>query len=185
MKPKIIFLVWGRVLQQAILLVGLALGFGTLLGAVQSSLQPRINENKRMETESRIPELVPGCESVETTGENYLALGGDSQLVGWVVKSVEGGFAGPVEVLVGAIPDGDEYRVSGVYVLSQTETPGLGNCIESPEWLSKFTTHPHPYRVGDDSIDGLTGATISSETVVKAVNKALPRIRTMQKERVQ
>lgn len=88
------------------------------------------------------------------------------------------GYAGDIEILAGISPDG---VITGVEILSQNETPGLGNRILRPGFLSQFRekslARPDPGRwkvkkEGGD-FDSLTGATISPRAIIKALQRGL------------
>lgn len=78
-----------------------------------------------------------------------------------------------LHVLVGMDKDG---AVAGVYVVSTTETPGLGTKVDSESFLSQFTGQSDP----DLEVDAITGATFSSKGVRNAVSLA---IQTYQNEK--
>lgn len=163
-------------LKRSALLLGLSLAVGITLGAADVLLSPRILANRAAETTRRIPELVPG--STHSTlhhtpaGTLHAALDSSDTLRGWVIPARGQGFAGPIELLLGFTPALD--RITGVHILAQSETPGLGSRITSPDWLHSFKTRPESgrYRITHD-IDGLSGATISSLAVIDAVNRTL------------
>jgi electron transport complex protein RnfG len=77
-----------------------------------------------------------------------------------------------MSMVVGVDPD---LSVSGVVIVSSSETIGLGTKTEDPEWLSQFIGKKAPIGVnsGDNHIDAVTGATVSSTTVTNGVNAAL------------
>jgi len=156
--------------HRAGLLLGLGLFFGLTLGAAQVWLEPRIQANRLAETLDRIPLLVPGASTGRQTGEGFEALDAEGRVCGHVTRVRGGGFGGPIDLLLGW--KGEE--LTGVYVLSQNETPGLGTRITDPEWLASFAgcTKGRACRLNED-VDGWTGATISSKAVVDAVNTAL------------
>lgn len=90
------------------------------------------------------------------------------------------GYSGDIKLLVGIRYAGD---IAGVRVLSHKETPGLGDAIEErrSNWIEQFTGRSlknpavEVWKVRRDrgQFDQLTGATISSRAVVKAVRKTL------------
>ena len=175
-------------LTEAWLVLGLALVFGAALAGVQTGLHPKIEANKRAETMRQIPSLVPGAKESEPAGEAGLrawrALGDGGETVGWVVLASGQGFAGPIELLVGV--DAALARIPGLYVLSQTETPGLGNRIAAEDWREQFRgmdaetgLKVTKQEAGPHEIQEITGATISSRSVVHIVNNTLRRFRTM------
>lgn len=90
------------------------------------------------------------------------------------------GYNGAIKLLVGIYADG---TVAGVRVLSEQETPGLGDNIESSktDWLKSFEAKglgnppQAKWKVKKDGgvFDSFTGATITPRAVVKAVRKTL------------
>jgi electron transport complex protein RnfG len=175
----------GSLLGQAWLVLCLSLVFGAALAAVEVGLKPRILENKLNETLDQIPSLVPGASrqastQAEMNGRTvFEARAEDSSQVGWVVPASGLGFTDRIEVLVGL--DFDAARITGIYVLDQKETPGLGDYITDEERFRKWyrdqptdeplqvvKTEPDP---GTGKIKALTGATISSDAVTDIVNR--------------
>ncbi len=173
-------------LGQAWLVLALALCFGSALAGVEIALKERIDDNKLAETQEQIPALVPGADSgqaVQLAGRTvYRAMAGDRQ-VGWVVPAGGQGFADKIEVLIGL--DASAETLTGLYVLSQKETPGLGNRITEEAWLGQFPgkAAASPLTVSKaDPLAGheilaVTGATISSESVASIVNQAVAEFR--------
>lgn len=85
------------------------------------------------------------------------------------VKAVKKGFYGPIAVLVGFNDMGE--IVSLVIGDDQfCETPGLGAKALEPEFAAQFIGKKAPLKITD--IDALSGATITSEAVVDAINEA-------------
>ena len=90
------------------------------------------------------------------------------------------GYSGKIKLLV-AINQGGS--ISGVRVLTHTETPGLGDYIDiaKTNWIKLFDgeslqkTNSKNWKVKKDggSFDYMAGATITPRAVVKAVHKAL------------
>ncbi|MEJ2344310.1 MAG: electron transport complex subunit RsxG [Gammaproteobacteria bacterium] len=90
------------------------------------------------------------------------------------------GYNGAIKLLVGIYYDG---TLAGVRVISENETPGLGDQIEldRTHWILAFTGRSlhNPDSKGwavkkDGGVfDQFTGATITPRAVVKAVHKAL------------
>lgn len=186
-------------LVQAWLVVGLALCFGAALAGVDAALSEKIAANKLDETMRQIPSLVPestGGEEVEIGGRTvYRATAADGEQLGWIVPAAGPGFADKIEVLIGLDPWAE--TITGLYVLSQKETPGLGNKITDPEWLKQFagkaTSTPLSVGKGEPpkkpetlsvtaaswshTVTSVTGATISSRSVTAIVNAAVAEMR--------
>lgn len=193
-------------LVQAWLVLVLAVGFGVSLAGVQLMLGPVIEGNKLNETLEKVPELVlgnllaakmagenqtleivPRQVTVEKPGRNkfYSVYEARYQgdLKGWVVKTKGQGYADTIELLLGLSPD--LHTITGLFVLDQKETPGLGNKIITDAWRSQFVDAPADRslvviktgasRPGE--IDAVTGATISSKSVTAMINTTVGDLR--------
>jgi electron transport complex protein RnfG len=187
---------------QAWLILVLALIFGSALAAVQVNLSGVIATNKLNETLERIPELIwgttkaaklaienasvditPGTVMIKkdhkTAYYSLFRVVHESKLAGWVIKAGGQGYADKIEMLIGLDPG--ENTITGLFVLEQKETPGLGNKIIFPEWRDQFirkkTDTPLVVAKGNvqapNAIDAVTGATISSRSVTGIVNRTI------------
>lgn len=188
---------------QAWLVLILAICFGSALAGMQLTLGPKIEENKLNETLSKIPELVLDKQEAEKLAESdaqldvkpmtvsvekaaktatysvYEAKSPEGERLGWVAKASGQGYADKIELLLGLSADLE--KVSGIFVLEQKETPGLGNKIVTDEWRSQYNGAPtsQPLTVvkgggsGPGQINAITGATISSRSVTDIVNTAI------------
>ena len=167
---------------QGWLVLALALGFGGALAGVEAALSGRIAENKLNETLDQIPRLVEGAKTGEQTtieGKTiFRAVDEGGKLVGWVVPARGQGFADRIELLIGL--DTKAETITGLYVLAQKETPGLGNKITEDKWQGQFDNKPtdKPLAVTKakpkaGEIRAVTGATISSESVCTIVNETV------------
>ena len=165
-------------LKQAWLVLLLALCFGGVLAGVEHSLKGRIDENKKADTLGQIPNLVPGAVSASFSNGVYRAVTQNGDHAGWVLLVTGQGFADKVELLLGL--NAEASQITGVYILDQKETPGLGNKIVEDEWRAQFAgkSTQQPLEIvkrkaeKDNEIEAVTGATISSETVKDMVNRA-------------
>lgn len=91
---------------------------------------------------------------------------------GYVVEVTPAGFGGTIDMVVGVKADG---TVSGVAIISMSETSGLGANASKDSFRSQFTGKSGELAVTKDGgdIDALTGATITSRAVTRGVNTAL------------
>ena len=184
----------GGYLRQGWLVLVLAFVYGGALAGVQTTLAPRIRENKRQETYRVIPMLVDGADQEQTEELVVTPDGGKDHRVyrtcdsagvhnGWVLPAAGQGFADKIELLIGL--DQSLSTITGVYVLSQKETPGLGDYIRDPVFLERFRYKQTdvPLSVVKDGadlpheIDAWTGATVSSWAVCDTVNAAVKDLR--------
>lgn len=204
-------------LGQAWLVLILSLVFGGALAGVQVAVEDRIEANVRAETLSRIPGLVLGetlgsdprvvlaehglevlkadgtqvamqVSEMQVSGHQvFEVLQGDEQTrVGWVVRGAGPGYADRIEILIGLRPDGRE--ISGLWVLSQRETPALGDAITGQAFRGRFVGAPterslevtktvQTAETDPSKILALTAATISSQSVCEIVNRTVADIR--------
>lgn len=193
-------------LGQAWLVLALAILFGAALAAVQVNLSERIAANRQNETLSKIPELVWGpvkAREIKTGKDAVRIIPGTlqtgsgvtpvtfklfkvmhaGQLAGWVIKARGQGYADKIDLLIGIDPR--VRTLTGLFVLNQKETPGLGNKITTPGWRGQFkdrsTGRPLTVAAGPSgsktAIDAITGATISSRSVTRIVNRVMAAVK--------
>ena len=110
----------------------------------------------------------------------------NTKVLGYAVEApsiTKSGYAGRIELMVGFVEKGNTTTISGVQVLAQGETPGLGANMEQPgNSLERSILGQNPetltFKVKkkkDDatgSFDALTGSTISSCAYANAVETA-------------
>jgi electron transport complex protein RnfG len=103
----------------------------------------------------------------------------DQQLVATVMTVIaDTGYVSPIKLLVGIDSEGNIIRVRAI---EHKETPGLGDKIEPEKstWINLFdganagTEVDWTLRRDGGEIDHISGATITSRAVVKAVHAAL------------
>ena len=88
------------------------------------------------------------------------------------------GYGGIISVITGIDAEG---RISGATVVESSETPGLGSHAAEKPYLSQFTgiipSAPlalvHGSAAAGEEIEAVSGATISSRAVIRAVQKAV------------
>jgi len=111
----------------------------------------------------------------------YAALTPDGKISRVGVLSRWQGFWGPIEGIVSVTPE--DRRLHGIGIFSHSETPGLGARMTEPEFRKQFFSGemevPAPADEGEPServgIDAITGATRTSESIVKFLNESLPK----------
>ena len=92
--------------------------------------------------------------------------------LGYVVRVSPTGFGGAIDMMVGISADG---TVTGVAIVSQSETASLGANCTREDFRAQFTGRSGTLAVSKDGgeIDALTGATVTSRAVTQGVNTAL------------
>ena len=91
---------------------------------------------------------------------------------GYVVRVAPNGFGGAIDMMVGVDKAG---TVTGVAIVSQTETASLGANCTREDLRAQFTGKSGTLSVSKDGgeIEALTGATVTSRAVTDGVNTAL------------
>ena len=111
------------------------------------------------------------------TDAPYEGRDASGQLVGYVIVTQAKGYGGTIQVMTGIDTSG---TVTGVNILSHSETVGLGANAAKPEFTDQYQKPiPEDGFVVEkngkdgDAIQALTGATITSNAVTDAVNSAV------------
>ncbi len=122
------------------------------------------------------PHVLPGSEAVVV----YPLLQGAEPVAALFVVTPEDGFSGPIKLLIGVDIHGS---VVGVRTLQHIETPGLGDGIDidRSDWIEIFrgksleSPKPSMWAIKRDggAFDQLTGASVTSRSVVNAVGLTL------------
>jgi len=103
---------------------------------------------------------------------------------GFAIPAKGPGFMDTVRIIYGYKPD--EQIIIGMQVLEDKETPGLGDKIKKdPVFLANFDAlavkpeilaNKKPPKTKPNQVDTISGATISSEAVIKMLNAAVTRL---------
>ena len=157
-----------------------------LLAGVNLVTEPIIAANNQTTFEAAMAEVLPEASSFDqlssegfTPSETgvrldsiYRAGGG-----GYVVSTVcSEGYGGDISVMVGITAD---LKVKQAKVMSMSETPGLGAKSTEPKFIDQYSGLSGGVQVIKNSapagneIEAISGATITSKAVTKAVNAAL------------
>jgi electron transport complex protein RnfG len=164
--------------------LGLAITFNVTKDIIQKTL-----ENERTETMEKVLPPFKGSfteKTVEIDGQKivFSVAEENGKAIGVATVSSEGGYGGPIEVMIGILPDNSIY---GVQLLRHQETPGLGAKAGNEDFRSQFkgrkpnsaTDKLTVVKAGEKApdqalaINAITAATITSAAFTKAVNKAL------------
>jgi len=116
----------------------------------------------------------------------YLGYDADGSPIGYAIAAGEPGFQDIIGLIFGY--DHRDGKVLGMKVLQSKETPGLGDKIEKDAgFVGQFEGVLTPLLgvksrdASDDphEIDMITGATISSRTIIRTINNAVERLGPM------
>ena len=158
-----------------------------VLGGVYVLTEEPIKAAAEAEARAAIAKVLPEggeiSEELSSDAEGILAYyvqnNGDA-VSAYAVKSVTGGFGGPLTIMVGVLPDGSVFNTS---VLSHSETPGLGAKCTEDKFLSQWKGYKGTFTVGKDGdVDAITASTITSRAYAKAVKQAVDFVKSIAKE---
>ncbi len=175
-----------RALREALGLIlplfAITLVTAVLLAAVNALTAGRIAENRADAQYGALRTVLPAAARFEKTpaqaeGLDALWAGfdADGKAVGWAAAVTVGGYGGPLSLAVGVAPD---LTVAGLAVTASAETPSLGGLASEEAFTGQFPGKRAGLKAvkgggGENSIDALSGATVTSEAVVKGVELAL------------
>jgi len=116
-----------------------------------------------------------------TIGDVVRALDDNGNLIGYIITSRTRGYASNLNIAIGYSLDG---TVQGIEFLEIGETVGFGMNADTPEFKSKFAgvktdhfTVTKGNSSADNEIDVVSGATVTTTAVVRAVNGGLAFLR--------
>lgn len=145
---------------------------------------PVIENRRTAEVQAGYKEVLPEAgklEAVTAADKNILGImrsEKDGRTNGYIYTASGDGYGGKVVIMAGI--EHPKGRVSGIKVLQQNETPGLGAKCTEPAFLRQFTgkDFAEELKVTKKSgarsheIQAITASTITSKAVVQAVNAA-------------
>lgn len=163
---------------------------GGVLSLWNGYTEPYIEQNRLAVLKAAISKVLPQYERYDeiTAGETVLYIGKSTEddVVGMAFKAKGNGFSPDLTMMVGVDPDFES--ITGIEILEQTETPGLGNKIEDPWFKDQFiglimdNQKPHVIKNTKPAdptrgIQAISGATISSKAVVDIMYEKVKEIR--------
>ncbi|HHV78551.1 MAG TPA: RnfABCDGE type electron transport complex subunit G [Firmicutes bacterium] len=163
------------------LAITLALVCGIAAGSlawVYGVTRPVIEKRAVEEFNASLRTVVPEAETfekVQSGGKTYYkAIKGGKQVGAAAVTEARGYGSQPMVIVVGTDNEG---KLTGVKVVSHSETPGLGARVDSKAFQDQFIgkTAQDAVSVGKD-INAISGATISSRAFTAAVKAALTEL---------
>lgn len=167
------------VIKVASVLFAITAVAAAILASVNSVTAPVIAENDKKAQEIAMKTVLPEatmfgkmeyeiCESSSVT-EVYMS---DA---GYAIKAAPKGYGGEISMIVGVDND---LKVTGVEIISQSETAGLGAKCTDSEFKAQFVGKTEDIVVAkgatkENEVDAITSATITSRAVTKGVNDAI------------
>jgi electron transport complex protein RnfG len=147
------------------------------LAVVNLVTKKPIEEYEKNSRIAAVKDVLPGATEIKDVEPGRLWDGfSGSRLVGRAIAISPQGYGGPINLIFGI--DGQN-TITGVKIVSQTETPGLGAKVAEPAFTDQFKgkTRDQLFLKKDNpaggSIDAITGATISPRAVTAGVRTGL------------
>ena len=143
-----------------------------ILFGASAILSPIAERNAEADLHEMMGYMLPGSTTFtpeEYTGEDENITAVYKGETGFVVQTTVAGYADDIVMMVGVDKDG---KVTGLMVQEMAETYGLGEkAMTDYTFLMQYLHTSGEAAVGEN-IDAITGATVTSKAVTKAVNSA-------------
>ena len=174
-----------NILRLGLILVIITGCAALILALVFNVTKEPIAKQEKLNNEIAMKELITDAESFEMKEmdlpENIIEVNegkNGNEVAGYTIKVSTKGYAGEIKVMVGINNEG---TVTGIKILSQGETPGLGANSTQPSFYGQFEDKQTGKELavvkstptGENEIQAITGATITSKAVTSAVNSAV------------
>lgn len=161
-----------------IVLAIISIGSGLFLAITYNFTIPSIEANAARDQEIAILETLPGATKYEeiagTEYSMYKGFDDAGNLVGISYVVEGGGFQGIIKMMIGLNPE--EEQITGVKILSHSETPGLGARIGEAGFQGQFAgKSTNDSFTAKEDVEAITGATISSKAVAGIIKDSLPK----------
>ena len=185
--------------QQSWLLIVSSFCFGLLLAIANAAWSPRIEQNRINKLNDLAGRLIPGAKDfvpleklgvvIEVTSlkgdkkkvDVYKAMAAEKCL-GWSFNAVGSGFQDKIELIIAV--DKDFKTIAGFGVMASNESPSTGDKIKEKDFRKQFEDKPAAKleliksgQAKDNKILAISGATISSESVVNIINHYIKKVR--------
>lgn len=186
-----------------IVLTVIALFSGGVLGVLDSYTRPIIEQHREESRKNALKEVLPQNDGIHKVEKEdsifYVAYKGDNKIA-LAFEASGGGYQSNLALMVGVTMDFSE--ITGVKILEQLETPGLGTRIEDDpanrenrSWFMDqfkglaarqgitYVKNAKPQK--DTEIEAITGATVSSGSVVRILNQHIQKAAALWGEEIE
>lgn len=161
---------------------------GLFLGGAYTITKEPIAKQALLEKNQAMKEILPSADSFVLMEDINLPEGTiikevdkglkGNEAIGYAIKVTPKGFGGLIDMMVGITADG---KLGGIKILSHGETPGLGANSTNIDFYGQYKDRTTDGQLevvksgasGDNQIQAITGATITSKAVTNGVNEAI------------
>ncbi len=171
-------LTFGNILKPTLILGLVCLITTLLLAIVNSITYERIYAQEILiqnEAELFVMPDSKAFEKIDSPDGSFTyteALDGNGEVIGYIFRNAINGYGGPVTVNVGVDLDG---LITGVKAMDLSETPNIGMKVSEDEFGKQFIgkTVGIALGTGENEVEAISGATVSSTAFMQAVQKGL------------
>ena len=191
-----------RIPKPVIALTLIAALAGVALSGVYSMTKDTIEEQKAMAERASYNEVCPGTAKFETSeaakakleeldganwgtdfgatriNEAFVGKDENGNITGYALSVSSKGFGGDVTMALGLTPDGAVNKISFTEL---NETAGLGMRANEDSFKDQFAGKTGSVTYGEDGVEAMSGATVTSTAVKNAVNAGLDFYETVLK----
>ncbi|MCF7873046.1 MAG: RnfABCDGE type electron transport complex subunit G [Candidatus Omnitrophica bacterium] len=157
-----------------------------LLALAYNAAEGKIALNQKKAIQESINVLAPQAtkqKKIKIDNKDLWELYQDDDLIGYAVIATGQGYGGEIKMM--AVVDTNLKQIKGIEIIESNETPGLGSKIQEKDFKNQFKNlkviKPIEYTkekpTKPNQIQAITGATISSKSVVKILNKEIEELR--------
>jgi len=177
-----------KIIQIILVLTIVGIISGASLVLVYNYTSPLILINQKKITEEAIYKVFPDgttYKKIEKTKEDiFLVEDKTGKKLGYAFIAEGNGYQGKIDIMVGIKPD--LKTLTGIEILESQETPGLGQEITGNKFENQFinlqVSPEIDYVRGKkpskpNEIQAITGATISSKSVVSIINNGVKNLK--------
>ena len=181
-----------EVLKVAVILFAITAVAAAILAAVNKVTAPVIAENDRKAQEEAMRVVLPDATEFVPVMVDEISVDG-AQVTeevyqsdkGYAVKVAPNGYGGPISIIVGV---DDDLKVTGIKIISQSETAGLGAKCTELSFQEQFKGKTENIIVSKsgakgNEIDAISSATVTSKAVTKGVNRAIAIVKAVEEVR--
>lgn len=178
-----------EIFKVAIILFAITAVAAAILASVNSVTAPVIAENERKAQEIAMKAVLPDATSFDKVefvpAENVSVSEIYSSDAGYAIKVAPKGYGGAISMIVGVDND---LKVTGVEIISQSETAGLGAKCTDSEFKAQFVGKTENITVTkngakENEIDAISSATVTSKAVTKGVNEAIAAAKEVKEDK--
>lgn len=165
--------------KMIVVLLIISCASGAVLALSYAVTNPKIQQQQLEKLQESVLKVIPEATKMQEVQKDgftvYIGLDDQGNKKGIAFPASGSGFNGVIELMVGYNPT--EGKLTGIEVLSMSETPGLGAKITEESFRGQFKGKPVEDKfIVKQDVQAISGATISSTAVTKAIKASLDKI---------